>query len=172
MSLLSRFKKQPAATQLPVRWDAYDDFWGGWNYPKPIYPDHDVYPPSDGDLKRLIYMAEYGWYYCQKAYIPITEIHPLTDYKPTISDEFRQTFEKRLEDEDINNRMPLTVYEKNGKLILGTNWEEYWMYREMQQISIPCIIIGHFTERSDIAICDKPFLISRKPEVVYSMYDS
>lgn len=163
MSLLSRLRKQP--TQLPVQWDAYDGLWGGWNYPKPIYPDHSIgFPPDDGDLIRLIYMAEHGWYYCQKAFVPITEIHPLTGYKPVISHEFRETFKQRLRDD----RMPLTVYEKNGKLILGTSWEEYWMYREVQEISAACIILGHFTERPEIIVCDKPFWITKKESNLYA----
>lgn len=157
MLLLSRRRKQQKL--LALQWDAYDDFWGGWNYPEPIYAESaSHYPPSDGDLVRLIQMAEFGWYYCQKAFVPITEIYPLTAYKPTVSDEFRGTFKKRREDDP----MPLTIYEKDGKLILGTSWEEYWMYREVKAMSVPCIIIGHFTERSEIAVSDKPFMISKK----------
>ena len=135
------------------------------DYPKPIYPNHATHhPPSDGDLARLIYMAEHGWYYCQKALVSIIEIHPLTGYRPDISDEFRETFKERFRDDP----MPLTVYEKNGKLILGTNWEEYWMYREVQALSATCILLGHFTERSEIVICDKPFLITKKEANLYA----
>ncbi len=153
MSLVSRFRRSK-----PQQRDAYDELWGGWSYPSPIISNWDSsYPPDDGDLKHLINMAEYGWYYYQKAIISMSVIHPLADYKPVIHDEFRKTFNTRFEDKP----MTLTIYEKDGKLITSNDWEAYWMYRERQDLNAYCVLLGHFNERSEIAICDRPFQILR-----------
>lgn len=141
--------------------DAVDPLWGGWNYPKPTQVNGaDYHPGQDPRLKELIYMAEYGWHYCQKAIVEMQAIHPWTDYRPIISDEFRETFNARFEDDP----MTLTIYEHDGKLIMGNDWETYWMYRERQDINAYCIIVGQFTQNSSLAIMDRPFKI-RKPQV-------
>ncbi|HVC36036.1 MAG TPA: hypothetical protein VNE40_01130 [Candidatus Dormibacteraeota bacterium] len=151
----------------PQEWDAFDDLWGGWNYPKPVYENGSSWHPGgDGHLKHLIYMAEHGWYYCQKAFVGMAFIHPLTDYRPAVvDDEFRETFMARYNDEDLNKRIPLTIYERDGKLIMSNDWEAYWLYREVQESSVPCILIGHFTPNPDImAVYDKPFMITKATE--------
>lgn len=148
-------------------WDAVDELWGGWNYPKPVHEYGSLrHPGQDGYLKHLIYMAEHGWYYCQKAFVDTAFIYPLTDYKPpVIDDEFRETFMAGYEDDDINKRLPLTLYERDGKLIMSNDWEAYWLYRELQAPSVPCILIGHFTPDSKVmAVCDKPFMIIKTSE--------
>lgn len=153
MALLGRLRKSK-----PQQWDAYDELWGGWNYPEPIIPEwNSSYPPDDGYLKHLIYMAEYGWHYYQKAIISMAAIHPLADYKPVIHDEFRETFNARFDDKP----MTLTIYERDDKLITSNDWEAYWMYRERQDLNAYCIILGHFNQNPDIAVCDRPFQILR-----------
>jgi hypothetical protein len=163
MKLLSRLRKRQ---QVP-RFDANDELWGGWNYPEPIISNGDSTwdPGGDGYLKHLIYMAEYGWHYCQKAIVGMEIIYPLTDYRPAIDDEFRKTFNARMkrEDDNVADPMTLTLYERDGKLIMSNDWETYWMYRERQDINATCIIIGRFTDRPDIAVLEKPFMIYKAP---------
>jgi hypothetical protein len=153
----------------PQKWDAVDELWGGWNYPKPVYENGSSWHPGqDGYLKNLIYMAEHGWYYCQKAFVDMAFIHPLTDYKPAvIDDEFREIFMARYNDKDLNKSFSLTIYERDGKLIMSNDWEAYWLYRELQATSVPCVLIGHFTPNPDImAVTDKPFMITKISELL------
>lgn len=159
MVLLQRLrKKQPQATWDVVTWP-----WGGWNYPDPIMADedwsHSNYPPDDPYLKHLAYMAGHGWHYYQKAFVEMQFIHPLANYKPVIHDEFRETFDAQYE----KRGMPLLIYERDGKLTMSNDWEAYWLYREREEPSIPCIILGHFKEVPGIAVCDRPYMVE-KPE--------
>ena len=100
-------------------------------------------------------MAEHGWYYCQLAVIEMQLIHPWTDYQPAIDDEFKETFNARYKDDPLT----LTIYERDGKLIMANDWEAYWMYRHRQDINAVCIIIGHFSQVPGIAVLERPFMI-------------
>src|SRR5580658_8601046 len=125
MALLRRLRKK----QPEQQWDVATWPWGGWNYPEPILEDGDwlkgKYPPDDPYLHNLAYMASHGWHYYQKAFVEMRLIHPLANYKPTIHDEFRETFDAHYEERD----MPLLLYERDGKLISSNDWEAYWLYR-------------------------------------------
>lgn len=155
--LKSRSKAKKLHVQKP--WDVVDDFWGGWNYPEPIkLLGANYHPGQNPHLKRLIYMAEHGWYYCQKATIELQIIHPWTNYKPVISDEFRETFNVRHEQKDP---LTLTVYEREGKLIMSNDWETYWLYRELQVPIAYCVLVGHFSEVPGIAVLERPFIIEK-----------
>lgn len=153
MLLLNRLRKSKPQQQ----WDVVTWPWGGWNYPSPIMSDADwigPHPPDDAHFKHLVYMAEYGWHYYQKAFVEMQLIHPLASYKPEISDEFRKTFDAQFK----RRGMPLIIYERDGKLITSNDWEVYWLYREREDPAIPCIILGHFKDVPGIAICDRPFM--------------
>jgi hypothetical protein len=158
MSILTRLRRGTAKQQ----WDVVTWPWGGWNYPEPILSDDQWAPhdrqPVDPHLKHLVYMAEYGWHYYQKAFVDMSIIHPYTNYQPFIHDEFRETFDAHYEERG----MPLLLYEKGGKLIMSNDWEAYWLYREREDPSVPCIILGHFNhEEPGIAVCDRPFMVER-----------
>jgi len=117
MLLLGRLRKARSQD-----WGVIDELWGGWNYPKPIHEyGNSWHPGQDGYFKHLVYMAEHGWYYCQKAVVDMAFIHPLTDYRPVIDDEFRETFMALYNDEDLSKRLPLTIYERDGKLIMSND---------------------------------------------------
>jgi hypothetical protein len=140
------------------KFDSYNELWGGWDYPSPIQIlGSDYHPGQDSNLKDIIYMAEYGWHYCQKVLVEMRVIYPLSDYRPDVSDEFRATFNARFKDDP----MPLILYERDGKLIMGNDWETYWMYRERQDIYATCVLIGHFTQIQNIVVLDKPYMIYR-----------
>jgi len=50
---------------------------------------------------------------------------------------------------------------------MSNNWEAYWLYRELQAPSVPCILIGHFTPNRDVmAVCDKPFMLTKASRFV------
>lgn len=162
MSILSRLRQRKSNQ----KWDVITWPWGGWNFAEPIMADEEWGPhhraPADPYLKDLIYMAEYGWYYYQKALVEMQSIHPLTSYKPIIDKAFRQKFDEGYD----SNSMPLLLYEKDGKLIMARDWEAYWLYRERETPAIPCLILGHFNEaHPSIAVCDRPFKMER-PDLV------
>ena len=157
MSILQRLRGKQKQ-----QWDVVTWPWGGWNYPEPIMADdewlHGNRPPDDPHLKNLVYMAEHGWHYYQKAFVAMEIIHPFANYRPVIHDEFRETFDARYEEHGT----PLLLYEKGGKLIMSNDWEAYWLYRDREESSIPCIILGHFNqEEPGIAVCNRPFLQER-----------
>lgn len=157
LSHLRRSKKQ--------KWDVITWPWGGWNYPEPILADNEwadsVYPPDDLYLHNLKYMADHGWHYYQKALVEMHLIHPLANFKPKIDEEFRRDFDAVHDDLG----MPLLLYERDGKLIMGNDWKAYWLYREREDPCVPCIILGHFNEVPGVAVCDRPFM-QEKPEYV------
>lgn len=136
---------------------AYDGILEPWDYPEPIIKMHvQTRPTYDGYLRELIYMAEYGWYYCQEAMLKMSLIHPLTDYRPVITDEYRKKFDKRLED---HNPIRLAIYERDGKFIMGEDWEAYWLYREREEFYAHCVLIGHFNVVPGLTITDRPYMI-------------
>lgn len=164
MSILTRFRRNKSKEE---QWDVVTWPWGGWNYPEPIMTDDEWAPrdrqPADPYLKHLAYMAGHGWYYFQKAFVEMQAIHPLASYKPIIDDEFRETFDAVHD----KHGMPLLLYERKGKLIMGNDWEAYWLYREREDPSVPCIILGHFDQsNSCVAVCDKPYMMKR-PEYLF-----
>lgn len=163
MSILARLRGKQEQ-----QWDVITWPWGGWNYPEPIMRDDEWVPhhraPADPYLKELVYMAEHGWHYYQKAFVEMRIIHPLANFKPDIDDEFRETFDAHYEE----HGMPLLLYERGGKLIMSNDWEAYWLYREREESSIPCIILSHFNqEEKGIAVCDRPFKVER-PDLILS----
>lgn len=153
MTLLDKFRKRAVQP-----FDVYDPVWGGWNYPTALYPlGEQLAPDQDGYLKHLIYMAEHGWYYCQKAIIEMHLIYPLTDYHPPIDPEFRDTFTARFKDDPL----PLLIYERDGKFIMANDYQAYWLYREQQVPIATCILIGQFIEEPGVAVLERPFQIKR-----------
>lgn len=112
MFVLNRQKKSQS-----IAWDIYDPIWGGWNYPKLLNAQRRSYHSGqDSNLKHLIYMAQHGWYYCQKAIVEMQLIYSLTetDARPDISKKFQETFNARFEYDPL----PLTLYEQ----MVGSLW--------------------------------------------------
>lgn len=136
-----------------------DSIWEEWDYAPPIISGvpQDM-QPKDWRLRDIVAQVYHGWFYCQKAVIELSLIHPHTDYKPVIDNEFREYFRARREE---RQPMPLTIYEKDGQLIMSDDYEAYWLYRECEVTVAHCIIIGRFTKVPGVEVYGKPFTLEK-----------
>lgn len=154
MALFQRWKTRKTPTD-------FSDVWEAWDYPAPIVEGHFKRFEGDWRLRDIVEQAYHGWFYCQKAVVDMSLIHPFTDYRPTIDAEFREYFDARFEEHEA---MPLIVYERKGQLIMSNDYKAYCLYKEHGVSIADCVIIGPFTKVVGLEAYDKPFLLE-KPEV-------
>lgn len=124
--------------------------------------------PEDERYSELVNQAQAGKLDCQLATIALAMMRPYSDWRPMISDEFRDEFEERSETPD---EMPITVYEyEPGHFMVAggeDNYATYMLYREKQLLYATCIIVGSFTKTWAVSAIDKPFQIKLSPQVGY-----
>lgn len=133
-------------------------------FPEPIISDcgHLKKRPRDDFLLNLSYLTYEGWRYCQEALVGIDLIHPYSDWVPDIDEETRAVFKKSV---DENKPIPITLYEKDGKLIMSDDYELYYLYREFELYNVSAVIVGQYTENKYIGETKKPYKVKRPKEV-------
>lgn len=125
---------------------------------------------KDEYFQQLLAKSFNGELICRKAIVKMKAIEPLTNYKPEISQGFRQHFFGRLTEEDV---IPLYVYQKNGKFIMSDDYNSYSLYKEMGVDIAPCIVVGEIADTKDVTEVGKPFRFGEASmEIVVEKVDS
>jgi len=118
----------------------------------------------DKYLGELLDKAYGGKIMCRKANIKMETIKPFTDYRPEISDEFRKYF---LEKAKKGRFLPILVYQKSGKFIMSDDYNAYYMYKELEINTVPCVVIGNVEDMKAVVSIGEPFqLETPKIEVI------
>ncbi len=147
-----------------------DSLWEPYDYPEPLMTGCKGMnrPPTDEYLHNLTHMTYHGWHYCQEILVEIDFIYPYSDWEPEINKDTRVAFKQSVED-----RKPLhiTLYEKDGKLIMSDDYEIYYLYRELEIVCVRAIVVGHFTKKPGVEILERPFKV-KKPVSVFGLRKS
>lgn len=80
--------------------------------------------PLDKKFLNLYKKAIKGEFLCYIAKIKIEGIKPFSDFKPTISDAFKEYFCDKLKAGGVS----LYVYQQNDEFIMSDNYNSYCMY--------------------------------------------
>ena len=107
------------------------------------------YPLKDEKLMGLLKKAYKGELLVRTALIKIDGIKPFTDFKPEISNEFREYFEKC---EKQRTPLPLYVYPENEMFVMSDDFNSYYSYLEKGYTKVMCILLG---DSNSIFIIDK-----------------
>jgi len=119
------------------------------------------HPPKDDYLMNLISRAHKGEVLCRNAVIKMDAIHPLTDFKPETSKDFRLYFERQVERDDPPS---ICVYQRDGKFIMSDDFNAYYQYKEKGYEVAHCFVIGDITDLADVVSLGPPFEY-KTPEV-------
>ena len=101
-----------------------------------------VNAPKDNQLIELLKDAYTGTLLVCTAIIKIDGIKPFSDFRPTISNEFRSYFENI---EKEGTPPPLYVYPQNKLFIMSDDYNSYYLYVEKGYSSAVCIVLGEAT---------------------------
>ena len=85
--------------------------------------------PQDEYLTELLGKAYRGDIDCCNAIMPLSFVVPYSDFKPEISDKYRQYFIDQYKD---YKPPALYVYEKDGQFIMSDDYAAYYMYQEVE----------------------------------------
>ena len=110
--------------------------------------------PKDEQLMTLLKQAYQGEIMCQAALAKLTAVQPFSDYKPTISEDYRAYFMKC-----IGENVPpaLYVYAKDGKLIMSDDYVAMALYKELRLPEAICIVIGDTPAIEGVTYYGEPF---------------
>lgn len=108
-----------------------------------------LHEPYDKKFAELYKNAIEGKLLVRVAFIVLDFIKPFSDFKPKISDEYREFFEE-MEKED--NPLLLNVYPEGNHFIMEDDYLRYYVYKEKKQILVYCILYGE---------SDNPYIISK-----------
>ena len=95
--------------------------------------------PKDQDIMALFKKAYTGELLCHIAVIDVKGIQPFSDFKPTISKQYRAYFDKQIQAEDYTK---IYVYPKGNKFIMSDDYSAYYLYLEKSFKEIKCIVLG------------------------------
>lgn len=95
--------------------------------------------PKDERLIKLLKEAYTGRLLVRVALIKTEGIKPYSDFKPGISDEFRNYFENQ---EQQGKPPPLHVYPSDKFFIMSDDYRAYLLYKEKNYLKIMCVILG------------------------------
>ena len=112
--------------------------------------------PRDDHLVELLKQVYTGDILCTMAMAEMDAIKPFSDFKPTVSDQFRTYFESKARD-DVPP--PLHVYAKNSKLILSDDYNAYTMYNELGFHRAVCIVFGDTPAIEGVDYHGDPFVM-------------
>ena len=112
--------------------------------------------PRDDHLIELLKQAYKGDVLCAMAMAEMDAIKPFSDFKPTVSDQYRAYFESKARD-DVPP--PLHVYAKNGKLVMSDDYNAYTMYNELGFHKAVCIVFGETPDIEGVEYHGDPFVM-------------
>lgn len=112
--------------------------------------------PRDDHLIELLKQAYTGKITCTMAMAEINAIKPFSDFKPTISDQYRAYFESKARDDVPPS---LHVYAKDGMLIMSDDYNAFAMYNELGFERAVCIVLGETPEIDGVEYHGEPFIM-------------
>jgi hypothetical protein len=110
--------------------------------------------PKDDKLMGLLKKAYMGEILCTMALAKLEAIKPFSDYKPIISDAYRNDFVKQTKDAIPS---PMYVYAEDGKLIMSDDYLTYYLYKELNMSDVICIVIGETPPIDGVIYHGKPY---------------
>ena len=113
--------------------------------------------PEDDRFTDLIAEAENLEIECQAAIVDMELIVPFSDYKPTITAEYRDEF---LEAFDADSPPEIYLYEHEGQLIMSDDYDTFALYKAVEAEQVIAIIIGPFTPNPGIQPVGDPYTLS------------
>jgi DNA-binding Xre family transcriptional regulator len=118
-------------------------------------------PPTDPHLDRLIKQFRAGKLPCRKAVVAMFWIRPYSDFRPHITEKYRQYIDYMNQWGSNYNKgpIPIVLYEHNGQLIMSGDYRTYWVHRSDESWNVDCIILGNFTERDFCRGVGDPFSV-------------
>ena len=110
--------------------------------------------PKDDKLMGLLKKAYMGEILCTMALAKFETIKPFSDYKPTISDAYRNDFVQQTKD---GIPSPMYVYAEDGKLIMSDDYLTYYLYKELNMSDVICIVIGETPQIDGVIYHGDPY---------------
>jgi len=110
--------------------------------------------PEDKYLIELLKRAYKGEILCTMATADLSAIEPFSDYRPTISNEYRSYFKNKAQE---GLPSALHVYAKHGKLIMSDDYSALAMHKELSLPQANCIVIGDTPEIKGVTYHGDPF---------------
>lgn len=95
--------------------------------------------PKDKKLLELLKRAYKGELLVRVALIKTEGIKPFSDFKPEISEEFRNNFDYK---EKQGNPSLIYVYPSNEIFIMSDDYRSYYLYKEKNYPKIICVLLG------------------------------
>lgn len=96
-------------------------------------------PPKDDYMMELLGKAYKGELFCHMTIIKIEGIKPFSDYKPEISERFRNWFERKIA---AHSSPPIYVYPKDDMFIMSDDYSAYNLYLKNGNKEMLCIVLG------------------------------
>lgn len=96
-------------------------------------------PPKDDYMIGLLSHAYKGELLCYMAIIKIEGIKPFSDYKPEISERFKNWFERKIA---AHSPPPIYVYPKDDVFIMSDDYSAYNLYLKKGNKEMLCIVLG------------------------------
>lgn len=103
--------------------------------------------PKDPKLLELLAQAYKGEIDCRRAVVKTELIKPFSDFKPDITQEFREYFTKAFNE---MKQPELYVYQAADKFIMSDDYRAYYMYKELNSPIAICTVIGPSTITGDV----------------------
>jgi DNA-binding Xre family transcriptional regulator len=118
-------------------------------------------PPVDEYLKKLIKQFKKGKICAREAIVAMYWIRPYSDFKPSITKKFRHYIRLlgHYGDNFYKGPIPIVLYERDGQLIMSTDYKPYWVHRSNETRTVNCIILGDFTEHNFCRTIGSPFTV-------------
>jgi len=120
---------------------------------------------KDEHLLELLGKAYKKEITCRRANIKMGAIIPSTDYVPTIEDDYRAYFLKKVES---GKPFPLFVYQKDGKFMMSDDYNSYTMYKELEFDVVPCVVVGEINDVKNVVNLGEPFFLEAPEFEVYN----
>lgn len=119
--------------------------------------DAGTEPPEDDRFTDLIAEAENLEADCQAAIVDIDLIVPFSDYKPTITAEYRDEF---IEAYDADSPPEIYLYEHEGQLIMSDDYDTFALYKAVEAEQVIAIIVGPYTPNPGIQTVGDSFQLT------------
>ena len=111
--------------------------------------------PEDRKLIELLKKAYNGEQLVRMALIKFDAIHPFSDFKPRIAEEYKKYFEKL---EGKETPPPLYVYPENESFVMSDDYNAYFTYKEKGYSEVMCVLLGDSNSK-DIIEKSEPFVL-------------
>lgn len=110
--------------------------------------------PRDERLIELLGQAYQSEIMCTMAIANINAIKPFSDFKPSISEEYRNYFIKKAE---AGEPPALHVYANDGKLIMSDDYNAFYLHKDQGLTQAVCIVIGETPSIEGVEYHGDPF---------------